>query len=195
MKKFTAKERKLIAIAAGAVGLFLLYRLALTPFLGYCDRIQKDIPRMERDLVRAHVIQAQYGIIDQEIRDIRSRLDARPAEFKPHDFLSTLARKEGILSNLDKIQLEQKEAPAGYEEQIAAVKLKHITLEKLVSYLYGIENSGQMITVKDLSVKPDSGNSLMLEAKFNASTFVKLQKKEAGMEKKPPAKKHRARRS
>ncbi|MCX6354484.1 MAG: type II secretion system protein GspM [Candidatus Aureabacteria bacterium] len=195
MKKISKREKKLIGIAGAAIAGFLIYQYAITPFLDYCERIRTDIPQMQKDLLRVCVIQLQYAALDKNIREIRSRLEERTAEFKPHDFLSTLAKKEAILPNLDKIELEQKEVSDAYEEQIAGVRLKHISLDKLVSYLYGIENSGQLITVKDLSIKPDSDDSRFLEVKFNASTFVKLKKKEGEVEKKPPVRKHHPRKA
>ena len=195
MKKIAKREKKLIAIAGAAVAVFLIYQYAITPFLDYCERIRTEIPQMKQDLLRMRVIQLQYAALDKNIREIRSRVDERTAEFKPHDFLSTLANKEGILANLDKIELEQKEVSDVYEEQIAGVRLKHISLDKLVSYLYEIENSGQLITVKDLSIKPDSDDSRFLEVKFNASTFVKVKKKEGDAEKKQPVRKHRPRKA
>jgi type II secretory pathway component PulM len=191
MKKISKREKQLIAIAGAAILIFLSYQFAITPFLNYCEQIQTEIPQMERDLLRARVIQSQYKTLDSDIKEIRSRLDERTAEFKPHDFLSTLAKNEGILPNLDKIQIEQKEVSDEYVEEMAGVRLKHISLEKLVSYLYGIENSGQLITVKDLSIKPDSNDSLSLEVRFNASTFLKVKKKEGEAEKKQPVRKHR----
>lgn len=129
--------------------------------------------------------------LDRQIREIRGRLDRRAAEFNPHDFLSTLAKNQGILGNLDKIQLESKEANDNYQEQIASVRLKNISLDKLVNYLSAIEHSDKLITVKELSIKPDNQNSLALDVKFDASTFVKVKKREGANDKKPPSRKPR----
>lgn len=186
-----------MAAAGAAVAVFLILQYLVFPFADYSERIKKDIPQLERDLLRARIIRMQYAGLDDKIKEIRTRLEARTAEFNPHDFLSTLAKNEGILPNLDKIQVEIKEAGDSYQEQIADVRLKHIPLEKLVNYLYSIENSGQMITVTDLSIKPDRDDQSLLEVRFNASTFIKLKKKENEMEaqKKQPSRKYRARKA
>jgi len=194
MKKISKREKKLIATALGAIAVFLVYQFAINPLLKYAERIQNEIPQMKGDLLTARRIRTRYRELDREIRDIRQRLDQRTAEFNPHDFLSTLAQKGGILPNLEDIKLDTTKINEIYQEDTAIVRLKNVQLEKLVNYLYEIESSGQLLTVKELSVKPDSDNSLLLDVTFDVSTFAKTKKTEGATTGKPPSKPQRPRR-
>jgi len=194
IKKISKREKNLIATALGAIALFLVYQFAINPLLKYAERIQDEIPKMKGDLLTARRITARYRQLDKEIRDIRQRLDQRAAEFNPHDFLSTLAQKGGILPNLEDIKLDVTKINENYQEDTATVRLRNMQLEKLVNYLFEVENSGQLLTVKELSIKPDSDNSLSLDVTFDISTFTKTKKTDEGTGSKPPAKPQRPRR-
>ncbi len=194
MKKMSKREKNLIATALGAIALFLVYQFAVNPFLKYAQRIQDEIPQMKGDLLTARRIRTRYRELDKEIMDIRQRLDQRPAEFNPHDSLSTLAQKCGMLPNLEDIKLDTANVNENYQEDTAVVRLKNVPLEKMVNYLYEIESSGQLLTVKELSIKPDSGNSLLLDVTFDASTFTKAKKTEGATTGKQSSKPQRPRR-
>lgn len=194
MKKISKREKSLIVAAFGAIVLFLIYQCAINPFLKYAVRIQEEIPQMKGDLLTARRMQTRYRELDREIRDIRQRIDQRTAEFSPNDFLSTLAKNAGLFPNLDGIKPDHTKINESYGEDTATVKLKNVQLEKLVNYLYDIENSGQLLTVKELSIKPDNDNSLALDVTFDVSTFTKTKKTDEGTGSTPPSKPQRPRR-
>lgn len=194
VKKISQRERRLVSIALAAIAAFLVYQFAVSPFLEYVDRIGEEIPKMKGDLLTARRIRTRYLALDKEIKAIRQRLDQRTAEFNPHDFLSKLAQKAGILPNLEDIKLDAAQINEIYQEDVATVRLKNVQLEKLVSYLFEIENSDQLLTVKELSIRPDNDNSLLLDVAFDASTFTKTKKTDEGTKGKSPAKSQRPKR-
>ncbi len=194
MKKISHREKRLISVALAAIAAFLVYQLAISPFLQYADRMQAEVPQMRGDLLTARRIRTRYGALDKEIKEIRQRLDQRTAEFNPHDFLSKLAQKTEILPNLEDIKLDATKINEIYQEDIATVRLKNVQLEKLVSYLFEIENSDQLLTVKELSIKPDNNNSLLLDVAFDVSTFTKTKQSDEGTKGKSPVKPQRQRR-
>ncbi|MDD5557846.1 MAG: type II secretion system protein GspM [bacterium] len=179
MKKISPRERRLVALAGAGILLFALYEFALTPLLEWHDRLGREIPKLREDLRTARRVQRRYGRLDGEVREIQERLDRRAREFNPHDFLSTLARREGILQNLEDIKVDSSQVDERYREEIASVKLRKVSLGRLVSYLYGIENSGHLLTVKELQIKPDGADSLLMDVSFDASTFRRIEEGEA----------------
>ena len=77
MKKMSQRERRLISIALAAIAAFLFYQFAVSPFLKYVDLVREEIPKMKGDLLTARRIRTRYRALDQEIKDIRQRLDQR----------------------------------------------------------------------------------------------------------------------
>jgi len=192
VKKMSGREKKLVAIGGGAIGLFIIYQFALTPLFGYYERLGEEIPKMRDDLLTARRVRKRYAALDREIKSIQERLDQRAKEFNAHDFLgSTLAGREGVQGNVDDINVSVREASEGYQEEVATVKLRDVPLSKLVNYLYAIEHSGQLITVRELTIKPDADNSTLLDVTFDACTFRKAAGTDEKQEAAPPPRKPR----
>jgi hypothetical protein len=176
MKKISRREKNFMVMAFCGAIIFAGYLFVFTPLEQYYNRIKSQTPKMRIDLKTAQRLRKQYETLDEEVKVIRERLDARQDEFNPYDFLDTLARKEGIRSNLDKITSATEAVNEKYHEDIVKIRLKNVALSKLVRYLYNIENSGQLLTVKELTIKPDRRNSMVLDANFEVSTFSRTEK-------------------
>lgn len=194
MKKLSAREKKLVGIALAAVGFFLLLQFGVSPLAGYYDRIRTETPAMRQDILTARRLAKRFAALDGEIRKIHESLDQRKKEFNPYNTLNDLARREGLSSNLDRITMESKQLDEQYQEETAKVTLKRVPLNRLVGFLYDIETTSDLMTVKLLSIRADPDDSLLLDATFDASTITKGQKREGAAEKKAPAKKARPRR-
>lgn len=179
MKKLSSREKKLVILSLCVVIFYFAYRFALNPVLEYAERIETELPKLRVDLMAAYRLRKEYLSLDDEIGGIRERIDERQHTFNPYDFLDTLARKEGLRVNLDKITSSTEEINEEYHEEIVTIRLKNVSLEKLVRYLYGIENSGQLLTVEKLSIEPDRRNSAYLDVEFEVSTFAKRRIKES----------------
>jgi len=192
VKKIAPREKKLIATALAAVVLFLLIQFALSPLFGYYERLRTETPAMRRDLVTARRCAARFTALDREVKGIHTKLAQRKKEFNPYVSLSDIARRQGL--STEGIQMEKKPVDEAFQEETAKVTLRRVPLEKLVGYLYDIETSADLMTVKVLSVNTDSNDSLLLDVTLDASTITRAEKREGAADKKAPAKKSRARR-
>ena len=90
--------------------------------------------------------------------------------------------------------MEKKPLEGGFQEETARVTLRRVPLAKLVGYLYSIENSPDLMTVKVLSIGVDSNDSQLLDVALDASTITKAERREGSDDRKAPAKKSRSRR-
>lgn len=191
MKKLATREKKLITIALCAIAAFGLFQFVLSPFLGYYERIRDETPAMRQDILTARRCAARFVALEKEVQDIQARLAQRKKEFNPYASLSDMARRVGL--STEEIQMEKKPLEEGFQEETARVTLRKAPLGKLVGYLYNIDTSPDLMTVRVLSINADSSDSSLLDASLDASTITRSEKGEGGAEKKAPAKKPRGR--
>jgi type II secretory pathway component PulM len=173
MKKLSPREKKALIGAIAAIIVFILFQFGVSPLLDRYEQMEGQIPKLKADLRAARRLQKNYKKLEAAVQAIRSRVDEREGAFNPYDFLDKLARKEGVRSNLDKIKSSTEEVSDQYNEETVDIRLKNVNLAKLVRYLYSIEHSGQLLTVKELVIEPDKRHSERLDVKFNVSTFAK----------------------
>lgn len=58
-----------------------------------------------------------------------------------------------------------------YKENVVEIKMEKIPLEHLVRYLYKVENSPELLRVKELRIKPRFDNKSLMDARFKVSAY------------------------
>jgi len=175
MRKITVREKVLIGLAgAGLVGA-LFYLHVISPALAEMKKVDAKIPYVEKQLRAVRRIRERCGEINTMIDQVQQRLDKREGNFQPRAFLDKLAKQVGM--NNDQLKGIQ---PKGskienevYKEERFGVTLKKTSLEDLVKFLYQIESSKYLLTVRKLSIDPDKRSPSLLNAKFEVSTFTR----------------------
>lgn len=96
--------------------------------------------------------------------------------------LETLAEKNGIKENIDSLK-EKAVAPSEiFDEASVDVRIKRISLEKLIEYLQEIENNNNsLLRLKKLSIKKRFDNQQELDVTFTVSTYRLLEGAEEGV--------------
>lgn len=95
--------------------------------------------------------------------------------------LETLAGKAGIKDRIDSLK-EKPTAPSDlFDEASVDVRMKKVTLNELVDYLYSIEqNPERLLRLKRLEVKPRYDNKREFDVSFQVSTYRLLEAAGAG---------------
>lgn len=175
MRKITIREKSLIGLAVtGLVGA-LFYLRVVSPAMDEMKKLDSKIPYMERQLRAAQRISERCGQINSLITQVQQQLDKREGNFQPRAFLDKLATEVGM--NKDQLKgikpIGSKIENEVYREERFGVTLKKTSLESLVKYLYQIESSEYLLSVRKLSIDPDKREPNMLNAKFEVSTFTR----------------------
>lgn len=175
MKKFSAREKVLIGtVIVVVIGAFL-FLYVISPAMDEVKKLDAKIPYVEKQFQAARRIRAKCDQINALIAQVQDRLDKREGDFQPRSFLDKLSGQVGM----DKGQLKGIKPIKStiendvYKEERFGVTLKKISLEDLIKYLYKIESSKYLLTVRELSIDPDKREPNLLNAKFEVSTFTR----------------------
>ena len=95
--------------------------------------------------------------------------------------LETLAGKIGIKDRIDSLK-EKTAAPSDlFDEASVDVRLKKVTLNETIDYLYSIEqNQEKLLRLKRLELKPRYDNKKEFDVSFQVSTYRMLEGTTAG---------------
>lgn len=95
--------------------------------------------------------------------------------------LETLAGKTGIKDRIDSLK-EKAAAPSDlFDEASVDVRLKKVTLNETIDYLYSIEhNEEKLLRLKRLELKPRYDNKKEFDVSFQVSTYRMLEGAAAG---------------
>lgn len=85
-------------------------------------------------------------------------------------FLEKLSQESNVQYKLTYRPPREFKGEKNYMESLVGVELANISMHQLLKYLYMVENSGEMLCVKNLHIK--SAGSGVLNVNFEVSAFI-----------------------
>ena len=161
LKKLSAKLSKRERAALGAafffIGVFFLCKLALFPFLDQRELLTRSLETNKKNLEEIKLLKSEYEGMQRQTELSKIRFDRRSQGFTLFSFLDRLAGEVGIKEKITYMKPSttvQKDSP--YKISLVEMKLTGVTMEQMTQYLYKIETSKNMVSIKRLSLtKPD----------------------------------------
>lgn len=167
----TERERRAIVIGAAGLCLLILY-LVFQSFSSGTDRLEKQVSRLESDLVRIEDLRADYLQSKKRIRELSSKIRE---EKEP---LISVVERILLAENLERknfsikdVNLRTSQSEDFYEEKSIDVELKNLSLKDLVDILYKIQNAPSFLKVSNLNINTKFDRSDSMTVKLRVSTF------------------------
>jgi general secretion pathway protein M len=155
--KLSKRERAAIWMGVAFICLFILLRLAVFPFMDQRERLTRTLKANIKNLEEMRILKSEYEALNRRTDTSKFRFEKRSKGFTLFSFLDMLAGEVGIKENIAYMKPSttvQKES--AYKISLVEMKLTGITMEQMTQYLYKIETSKNMVSIKRLSLtKPD----------------------------------------
>ena len=78
-------------------------------------------------------------------------------------FLEGLAGQDGVKQQIEFMRPSQKPISDSYQEEQVELRLKGVSLERLVPYIYHIETAPEQVRIKRVSIRPNRRDRSLLE--------------------------------
>ena len=176
-KDLSWRERKVLKIGLGVVGLALVYAFLLDPFTKRLHSLDQLIDLKERQVQDlAHMAQ-DYGQIQKRLQTLNLRLpNTHTGEraFSLIAHLQNLAGATGVEQHLTSIQ-PQSSSPIShtYREEAVQLRLERLTFAQIVRFVARIEQSPYLLRIKQLTLNPYFDQPQELEATLVVVTYEK----------------------
>jgi general secretion pathway protein M len=171
LKKMNKRERYAIMLAAGVIGIFLIVTFIVEPFLSKTDQLKKSLNDKAVILEQMRQLQSEYDILTQKAQVSKALFSRREKGFKLYPFLGQLASEAGIKDQVSYMKPStkvQKNSP--YKISRVEMKLDAITLKQLMTYIYGVETSKNMVDIKRISISKKDKKQGLLTAVLQVET-------------------------
>ncbi len=168
--RLTRRERTVLATGAAILAALLFWGLLIDPMAASIRRMDREIPKKEKELKELTDLRAQYLKGAEELRVMEARLGA--AEFSPLSFIEETAARHQIKQNIAYIRPLSPQRKEPYREDPIEVKAENVTLERLVGLLADLEK-GNLLKVRRLALRTRFADPSFLDATFSVSTFAR----------------------
>ncbi len=159
-QKLEPRERLLLQIAAGLVGVLVLYNAVYLPILGIGAGLDEKIEQRERDLSSIRRLTSTYAILKADLSSAEHRTVPQNKDFSLFSILEA-----SLTSSLgrDKIASitpgSDRNLTDGFTEHSVQLKLQNVNLAQLVDALYAIGSMSQPVGVSALRIQRRTENT------------------------------------
>ena len=154
---------QLIWIAAGALVILALSQWLVRPILNKRKRLAISIQRSEERIQEMVRLEQLYQKMRAENTRVEKDLRGRKGDFTLFAFLEALAGRDGVKSQIEFMRPSVKELGDMHQEEQVEMRLKAVSLERLIPYLYHIEEAPEQVRIRRLTIRPNQRDQSQLE--------------------------------
>lgn len=167
------RREKILIYTAGTVLIcFLVAHLIIFPILNRRTKYESQIKSHAEQLQQMIELKGEYQSLTKDLNSSQAKLKLRPKGFTLFSFLDELAGKSGIKQNIENMKPSTSNLKGSpYSLSMVEMKINSLTMEQLVSFLYGVETSPNMIWVKRISITKGEKEGQLLNSILQVETF------------------------
>lgn len=169
------QRREKIAVMAAAVALviFLLLEIIVFPVIDRGEELRRQIKSKTEALQEMQSLKSEYVSLSRYSIDVENGIKKRPRTFTLFSFIDKLAGTSGIKSNIVYMKPSSSNLKnSSYTLSTVEIKMNALTMEQLTTFLYGIENSANMVWIRRLTISKGDNNQSLLNSVLQVETFA-----------------------
>ncbi|MBS0013488.1 MAG: type II secretion system protein M [Desulfobacterales bacterium] len=154
-KRINLNRREKLAVTAGAgfVAVFLVFELLVHPVFEKRSRLRDQLASRQAALVEMVEMYRQHQVIQANAERTQNRYTLRPAGFTLFSFMDRVAGETGVKQYITYMKPSSStDETTGTTISYVELKLQDISLNDLISYLFEVETSENMVRVSRLSI-------------------------------------------
>jgi type II secretory pathway component PulM len=167
-------REKLLIIAGGMILFFIMYYLfAVDMALVQRKKLNRGIAEKKAEIIEMQSLKTKWAEIEASRQDAKSLLSRRPKEFTLLSFLERISRETNIqdkIRYMKPLTQTEENKPATQLEGIET-EIEGIDIKDLVNFLYQIEYSGNLLSIKRIKIQRSSKTQL-LKVTLQINTYI-----------------------
>ena len=174
IKKLTKRDRYSIYALSGAILVFIVIQFIVFPSIDKRKRLKRELRVKTNTLSEMIALKSDYGEIEKRTHASSARFASREKGFTLFSFLDKLtgeARIKEYVTYMKPSTTVQKNSP--YKISQVEMKIQGLTLQQLITYLYMVETSKNMVHVKRLSIVKAGKPEGFIDAVLQVETVEK----------------------
>jgi general secretion pathway protein M len=171
--KLTRREKYAIFAASGFICLFVVIRFIVFPLMDKRERLERMLQDKQHRLGEIVALKSEYDALRKEAELTEERLANRKADFSLFSFLDKLAGQTGVKGHIAYMKPSQSDQEGGrFKTSLVEMKLEAVTIDQLISYLYAVEMSENMVRIQRIAISKTGKQEQFINAVLQVETFV-----------------------
>jgi general secretion pathway protein M len=168
--RLAPRERLSIALGGVAVFFALFYLVVYEPAMTGLENTGRKIEVQQKRYQEVLTLAKEYGDIRQTIAVTEKRFQ-RPRSFSLLSHIEGLAVKNQVKDKMVQMKPKQGQTTRFYRENSVELKIEKAALPLLVQFMHDIENSPELLKIKEMKLRPRFDNKNLIDALIQVSAF------------------------
>ncbi len=166
------KREKYSVIFAGVfISVVIIYQFGIFPFLEKKRLYERKLASKKQIMQEVILLNSEYKKTLDRNENLKKIYSQREKGFTLFAFLEKLSVKAGVDANIDYMKpSSSRDKALKIEFSRVEMKLKKVKMSQLMSYLYLVETSKNVVFVKRLSISLDGKSRKSINAVLNVET-------------------------
>jgi general secretion pathway protein M len=169
--KLARRERYFVSGAALFIAIFFIFQFLISPFFETRRKIKRGVRAKQAGLEEIVKLSSEYNRYRKGSQGIKQILADRRKGFTLFSFLEKTARDAGVKNSIKYMKPSVSTGSGPYKESLVEMKLEAVTLEQLSGYLWRVESTDSVVSIKRISIKENSNKTGRLDAILQVLTF------------------------
>ncbi|HEY9158818.1 type II secretion system protein GspM [Candidatus Binatus sp.] len=153
-QKLETRERILVQIAAGLVGVFLIYNLIYMPIVDLSSGLRNKIVQRQQDLAEVRRLAATYAQLKAELASAERHTVPLGKDFSLFSVVEASLTKSVGRAKIGSITPgSDRKLTDGFTEYSVQLKLDNVNLAQLIDALYGVTSLAMPIGVSNIRIQ------------------------------------------
>jgi type II secretory pathway component PulM len=158
--KLEKRERLLVQIAAGLLGLFVAYNLVYSPIADYVDGLDERIAAREHDLAGVQRLVATYATVKADLNAVQHNTVPGGKDFSLFSVVEASFSKSLGHEKIASITPEaDRRLPDGLVQYSVQLKLNDVSLAQIVDALYAVRTLPMPVGIANLRIQRRTQNT------------------------------------
>ena len=167
-------REKLLIIAGGVILFFIFYYLvAVDTALIRRKKLNQGIAEKKTEIIEMQALKKKWADIEASRQDAKSLLSHRPKDFTLLSFLERISRETNIQDKIRYMKplTQTEENKTATQLDGIETEIEGIDIKDLVNFLYQIEYSGNLLSIKRIKIQRSSKTQL-LKVTLQINTYI-----------------------
>ena len=153
-EKLEQRERILVQIAAGLLGILLAYNLIYSPIVDLGSGLEDKITQRQRDLAEVRKLAGTYAQLKADLASAEKRTVPLGKDFSLFSVVESSMTKSVGRAKIGSITPgADKKLSDGFTEYSVQLKLANVSLAQVVDALYGINSLSMPVGVSNIRIQ------------------------------------------
>ncbi len=154
---------------------------ALAFWLGVWEPTQAHLELQKRRVQAKRDEYREVQELGRRFENLRTRIEGieahlrRSRDFSILSYLEGLARRLQVQDRIVQMRPRPGEVSRYYRENSVEIRMERVRLPEVVRYLYEVENSPELLRIKQIQVRPRFDDSDLLDVRFQVSSYEPLE--------------------